>query len=488
MDTIRSARRSLQQILILVAGTAYGFLSPGTESPENAYRYDIFLDASLAEMRVQACFSGDWPEVLVAGSDHASRYLKNFGSSPGEPPARIEIDRNRIYLGEIKPRDCIDYVIDFERITGAFETPWRLLIDQRDAVSTPGQWLWLPEELPEPLIINFHLPEGLSVSAPWWMIGRTSDRISFQYENANPDWPGLVAIGRFSIRNLDVPGAQLRLAILHGTPDADEDKLTAWVRHGAEALTGIYGRFPLPVPQILVIPVGHNSDSAVPWGQVQRGGGTSAHLFVDHTRSLDELISDWTLVHELSHMIHPQLPADGRWLSEGLATYYQNVLQARAGVLAEREAWQKLHEGFERGRGETRPGVTPSSASKNMMRDREFMRVYWSGTAVYLLADWHLRRTGKGSLDLTLSRYQECCLPAARTWGARELMVKFDELSGSTIFTDLFDKYAESGHFPELKDVYAELGLQIEDGHIILNDDSDVAGIRSDIMRNKDSD
>ena len=41
-------------------------------------------------------------------------------------------------------------------------------------------------------------------------------------------------------------------------------------------------------------------------------------------------------------------------LAEGLATYYQNVLRARAGLLTPSEAWEQIDAGFARGRGATR--------------------------------------------------------------------------------------------------------------------------------------
>ena len=121
----------------------------------------------------------------------------------------------------------------------------------------------------------------------------------------------------------------------------------------------------------------------VPWAHVLRGGGVAAEFYVDRTRSLDELRRDWTATHELSHMLLPYINRGDAWLSEGFASYYQNVLRARAGMLAPEQAWNKLYRGFQRGRDGTR-GRTLAEASRSMGRDRAFMRVYWSGAAIAL--------------------------------------------------------------------------------------------------------
>ena len=47
--------------------------------------------------------------------------------------------------------------------------------------------------------------------------------------------------------------------------------------------------------------------------------------------------------------LFPYDAGDSRWFSEGLASYYQNITQARIGMFNEQTMWQKLYDGFERG-------------------------------------------------------------------------------------------------------------------------------------------
>ena len=119
-----------------------------------------------------------------------------------------------------------------------------------------------------------------------------------------------------------------------------------------------------------------------------RGGGVAAEFFVDETRSLDSFREDWTAAHELSHMLLPFVTRNDRWLSEGLASYYQNVLRARDGRLSEEQAWQKLHSGFERGRAGSGSSSEAKASSSGW---GSIMHIYWSGAAIMLMADSELR-------------------------------------------------------------------------------------------------
>jgi len=281
-------------------------------------------------------------------------------------------------------------------------------------------------------------------------------------------------------RTLVIGDARIELTIVHRGDRRHDDKLTEWIQYGLDALTHLYGRFPLPEARVVIFANGPDNE-VVPWGEVKRAGISTIHLYVDETRSLGELIRDWTLIHELSHLIHPYLGRDGRWFSEGIATYYQNVLQARVGTLSPRRAWQKLHEGFERGRDEVRDGRTLLNASENMHRNRDYMRVYWSGTAISLLADLRLRQEG-GSLDRTMLKFRECCLPARHSWNVTDLVRKLDELSGSTVFRDLYQRYIHIDSFPVLADAYEELGLTVKNGRVIFTDQAEHTDIRTAIM------
>jgi hypothetical protein len=67
--------------------------------------------------------------------------------------------------------------------------------------------------------LRFKLPSGIAVSAPWHPL-----KNGFYHVGHTPaHWPASVAFGHFKEREIKLPGAALRLAILDATPPAQVD-------------------------------------------------------------------------------------------------------------------------------------------------------------------------------------------------------------------------------------------------------------------------
>jgi predicted metalloprotease with PDZ domain len=220
----------------------------------------------------------------------------------------------------------------------------------------------------------------------------------------------------------------------------------------------------------------------VPFGRVVRDGGESIELLVDETRPLEDFYAEWTATHEFAHLLLPYLDREQRWISEGFATYYQNVLLARAGRYTEQAAWRKLVEGFGRGRDSV-PSLSPNAAASGAERSTR-MKVYWSGAALALIADVELRRrsAGRESLDTVLDQLQRCCLPSSRTWSGAELFAQLDRFVAEPLFVPLYERYADSAGFPAVTPLLTELGVSIEDGDLRLSETAGLAALRRALM------
>lgn len=439
---------------------------------------------------MRACFNGDTPEELVSGENGAHKYLIKVA---GATVTGGRWSRDGRIIPDVDSRSsCLRYSVDLRkasRESGSGSRRFGARVYDETVIKT-GAWLWVPRDSTVPLEIEFARPSGLTISTPWHRITKSTDISVYRIDPESYDGSGYVIFGGFADVDVRVHGGHLRVAILEGKPPAETVKLSAWIERVARTMTLLYGRYPLDQAQLLIFPVGKYSSqsdaSPVPWGEVKRGGGSAVHLYVDHTRPLSELVADWTLYHEMSHMMHPYIGMEGRWLSEGMASYYQNVLMARGGVLSERRAWQKLHNGFGRGIGETRKGRRLREVSDNMYRNRQYMRVYWSGAAIAMLADVRLRMSDQGSLDEALSRFRDCCLPSSRTWTSLEFMQKLDELMETDIFVKLHNRYIDSDEFPDVHSVYNALGLVVDGNRIRLNDAAAASDVRDNIMQPRD--
>ena len=259
-----------------------------------------------------------------------------------------------------------------------------------------------------------------------------------------------------------LPGAVMEIRFSGAVDDDKATELVNWIRDTAHHVSDTYGRFPVPSPRVVVIPTRASSrhSSPVPFGRVTRGGGEAIELYVDVSRPIDELYADWTATHEFSHLMLPRISWQQRWLSEGFASYYQNVLMTRAGHYTPAEGIRRLTAGIERGRA-SRPGLSPNAAAREGI-GRARMKIYWSGAALALLADLEIRdRTdGRDSLDGVLGRFQACCLPSERRWSGREFLTRLDSMLAEPVFMPLYRRYADAPGFPDVTDALRDPRLR----------------------------
>lgn len=280
-------------------------------------------------------------------------------------------------------------------------------------------------------------------------------------------------------RVLRAGGTALRVEVVDVPDRARAELLQRWIAETSAAPLSVFGRFPLHDAQVRVKQIDSDDDSPVPWGQTLRSDGVAVLLFVRKDATLQQLREDWTAVHELSHLFHPYLGDRGRWLAEGLASYYQNVLRARIGVMGDEEAWRRLDGGFQRGR-KALVGVALDDLGR---RRGGTMRVYWAGAAFWLEADLALRRERDSSLDAVLSEYSRCCLGDGTALVEPEAFVaQLDRIAGGDIFASRYRRFAVAEEFPSLVAAYRELGIDAVDGRLRFSQGDAAARLREAIV------
>lgn len=256
-------------------------------------------------------------------------------------------------------------------------------------------------------------------------------------------------------RVLQAGDTRLRVEIMDVENPARARMLQRWIEEAADSTRTQSGRYPLRDAYVRIQETDSNDDSPVPWGQTRRRGQAGVMLYVRRDASYEQLRADWTAVHELSHLLHPHLGESGRWLAEGLASYYQNVYRARAGMLDPEEAWRRLDGGFRRGEA-----ASTGARLDAMNRGRGgTMRVYWAGAAYWLEADLALRRESGTTLDAILDRYSQCCLHGTDSLAPQDFISALDGLAGNDTFSALYRRYAATREFPSIANAYAQLGI-----------------------------
>lgn len=262
---------------------------------------------------------------------------------------------------------------------------------------------------------------------------------------------GAPALSATAEVQIDAPGAVLNIEFAGEVDAAVSQRIVGWIAHVADQVSMPYGRFPIAAPRVMIIPTKGkpwSNASPVPFGRVTRRGVATVELYVDIDRPIEDMYADWTATHEFSHLLLPRISWRQKWISEGFASYYQNVLMARAGQYTPERAIRMLTEGFERGRN-SRPEWSPNQAAEEGVRQARY-KIYWSGAAIALLADLRLRELSGGdeSLDIVLGRFQQCCLPSEGYWTGTQFFRKLDSLVDNPVFMPLYRQYANTAGFP----------------------------------------
>lgn len=423
--------------------------------------YRITADPGLRGLAVEMCFPSPPPSaslIVPAALGDAIRDI--VAVAPDGRETTLVVAANRLSL-PYDPFACINYNVPLPRDrtdNRRADVHWHgdavMIALDRILLRPAWQRRWLNTRL------TFDLPDSIAVAAPGRELASVSARRVFALHDRPHGWHGDIALGKLTNTTLDIQGTSVRVSVVGAASAPTLAVLRAWVDAGARAVAKLYGRFPVHDTQVFVVPLGPGPDP-VPWGEVVRGGGDAVHLYVDGNRGLAELNANWVLCHELSHLLHPYVSHGGSWLPEGIASYYQNVARARAGLLEPAAAWKKLESGFARGRQQTTGGRALADATNTLMHAGQYMRVYWSGAAIALIADVELRRQSNGamSLDRVLDELGQCCLPTRNRWRPAMLMAKMDAIAGTDTFMRLYEMYVKKPVFPDVGEVFNSLGL-----------------------------
>jgi hypothetical protein len=450
----------------------------------NRMEYRITIGKRLRQLDIELCFGHDnKPDAMVATDDLS----RNIGAITAKLTDGSSIklrvqDRTIEFKGN--SIECIDYELGIPAIRGGSRRSG--LVEHNGAIAMALERILLRplgQERWQRTRLTFYSPPGINVSAPGMALPGEPGRRSYDLLDRPLEWEGSIAFGQLTQSLIELGGAAVMLSIVGDTSDETTHTLHEWIVAGVDAISTLYGRFPVPQLQVLVFPVARNSDP-VPWGEVTRGGGDAVRLYVDGTRPITELNANWVLAHELSHLIHPYISGTDAWLPEGIASYFQNVLRARSSLLEPKVGWQKLDAGFKRGRAQFASNRTLARDTRKMMQEYQYMRVYWSGAAIAFIGDVDLRQRSDGavSLDTVFEELSRCCLPSRHQWSAHELMTKMDEIAGYDVFMPLYRRYVMQPMFPDLGETYRRLGLDSNADGLHLSFDAITTSLRDDIM------
>lgn len=427
------------------------------EHTPSSLRYRVELEASLRAMHVSVC-GARLPDRLVpihgVGRDRFVSAELELADGSRAPLRGPDLDLRA--TGELEAARCAHYEVSLRG--GGIDPDAPMGFDDAVYAPTPS-WLWAPEprDVTARYELEMVLPPGARSSAAFPRDPATG---AYTFGEAGFDFVTYAVFGDVDLISVPAPGGCIEVAAVHGGPSPAS--LERWITRAADAASRALGRLPTESVSVIVLPIGSREGHGDPlaFGMAAHGERASLLTYAWSNATDEDLSHDWVAVHELSHLGHAFLGGESAWLTEGIATYYETILRARAGWVSAETALEQLDGGFRRGeRGGTGRPLRRESADRH--RTGAYDRVYWAGAAIALSIDVALRAEGS-SLDAALERAYPLHRAALTD---RELLLAMDGGAPGTA-TAVAEQWVESDAFPDLSGAYAALGVERNGGSL----------------------
>ena len=369
--------------------------------------------------------------------------------------------------------DCtFRYVIDLERVERSFEGV--VAVGEHAFVAPSPSWMAHPDPIPqgtyELTIAGASDAAATFEDVPFATGLRRKDATHFSIDTYDY-WEGsFAAFGKLRHRLVEAAGAKLEIVLVSDTKlTLSDDEVATWVKEDAECVAQIYGHFPVDRASIFIVPI--DGAGEVVFGKVLSLGGSSVIALTGTRFTKEDTHHDWVLVHEMTHLGFPTI-GNVRWLTEGLATYYEPILRTRMGWRTPLSLWDALAHSMKRG--------IPREGSELALDKRDSIDdVYWGGAVFLLLADVGIRRAtnNQKSFDDVLRAIVSQGGDATVVWTLPEVIAAAKKATGTDVFGDLVLRLAVKGERVDLDALWRDLGV-IESPRPALDDTAKDAAIR----------
>jgi hypothetical protein len=274
--------------------------------------------------------------------------------------------------------------------------------------------------------------------------------------------------------DLAVGGATLHVEFeSHAFRDGG-DELRGWIRRSAQIVAAYYGRFPTTRLTVQVIA---EAGEGVHGGKSFANPDAFIRVQVGREVTEAQLLADWVLVHEMTHLALPDTGEAHAWLSEGIATYVEGVARVQAGNRSEADVWSEEIRQMPRG--------MPQADDRGLDHTHTWGRTYWGGAMFCLLADVEIRRQSHNRFGLqdALRAVARASGGLAADWPVERVLRTGDGAVGTTTLEDLYAQMKDRPVTPDLTGLWRRLGIEPEGSSVRLSDSAPLADVRRAIMR-----
>jgi hypothetical protein len=284
------------------------------------------------------------------------------------------------------------------------------------------------------------------------------------------------AFGDAQVHRVPVGSAVVEWVALGSHPRLADAAIDDWIGRSAGAVGTVFGGFPVERLTVFFVPV--RGSSQIPFGKVMSLAGVSAAVLLGEQSDPHTLEDDWVLVHEMVHLGFPSLPEDGRWLSEGLATYVEPIARTRAGLMSESDLFRHFARELPRGGVET-----------GLDQRADIDAVYWGGAFFWMMLDVRQREatSGRSGLWAILRTIRAVAGNATRSRSVDEVLAAADAAAKSSMPSSLARSFGTKGAPERPEEFLARLGIRRDGrGRFVLADDAPRSSIRRDLVHARD--
>ncbi len=481
------ALAALTGALVLLSSCAS---PPRSATPKHdgapACRYEVTVKSDRPTvLEVDARCAGHALRGFVASENAALGHLSEVRDPDGK---HLERHADMFRFDEPTNRAAIHYEIDLESVAKDASAMDVALRTGRSLVAPVSTWLLRPEPTFADLAVHVEVHTPTHTGFTTGLRREGSGYSLFAHEISVATY---AVFGDFTSRHFDLPvhahsfqrksaprQAELEIVVLDGPLDASQDLLYRWVRDSARVVGQFWRGFPVEHALVVLLPIPNRH--GVVFGKVLPESSPGVIVLVGEHTPRERLYGDWILVHELFHLGTPSFNGEGKWYDEGLATYYEPLIRARAGWRSEADVWKEFAHDMPQGL---------AAMGKGLENADDYADIYWGGGLFCLVADLELRKQsdGKRGLEDGLVGVLDAGGNASEVWPLGRTLSLADRTTGASVLARLAKSHATRGKKIDLDAMWRDLGVVMTGDQIELRDDAPLSRIRRQLVYGGDA-
>jgi hypothetical protein len=271
---------------------------------------------------------------------------------------------------------------------------------------------------------------------------------------------------------LHIGGGEIDVTLPDEQLKVSAEELLGWVRAAATAVSEYYGHFPV---EHLTLRIRSANGSGVRHGVTYPRDGGLILISVGKETPVDDLQTDWTLTHEMTHLAFPNMADEHHWIEEGLATYVEPVARAQVGQLSPAEVWREFVRDMPKGQ--------PDVGDQGLDNTHTWGRTYWGGALFCLVADVQIREKthNRKGLQDALRAILGHGGTINEDWEIEKALSVGDKATGTTVLQTLYAQMRDKPVKVDLDELWSKLGVAMNNGEVVFDDKAPEAPIRKAI-------